>query len=199
MEVLRPPVLDALGSAPRALLALRQWLALAALCFAPLASAQSVSKEDQVKAVFLFRLAQFVQWPTNAFPSPQSPLVIGVLGQNPFGRSLEFVVQDESAHGRSLHVVYLDGASDPAACHILFISRSESAQVRQVLARLRQKSILTVSDLPEGFLENGGIVHFRTEDNKIKMTINADAAAAAGLVPDARLLRIADVIKRSGP
>src|ERR1700744_2569340 len=40
--------------------------------------------EYQLKAAFLFNFAKFVEWPQQSFTNKTSPLVIGVLGENPF-------------------------------------------------------------------------------------------------------------------
>src|SRR2546430_1625474 len=53
------------------------------------------SAEYQLKAVFLFNFAQFVEWPAQASTEPDAPLVIGVLGQNPFGSYLDELVRGE--------------------------------------------------------------------------------------------------------
>src|SRR6266581_1404363 len=69
------------------------------------APAQNVpAPEYQVKAIFLFNFAEFVDWPTNAFPTADSPLVIGVLGVDPFGVHLDATVRDEKINGRPLLV-----------------------------------------------------------------------------------------------
>jgi len=185
-------------------LARPEWRALGALLVTLLAGpalsgAEAVSKEYQVKAVFLWRLAQFVEWPTNRFETTNSPIVIGVFGENPFGDALELVLRGETAQGRPLTVRYLKNESEAGACHALFICRSESQRIRQILARTRQRGLLTVSDIEEGFLENGGIVMFGTEAKKVRITINMDAAEAARIVLDARLLRIAEVVRKLDP
>src|SRR5712691_6806881 len=51
--------------------------------------------EYQVKAVFLFNFAQFVDWPPEAVADSQAPLTIGVLGENPFGDVLDATVRGE--------------------------------------------------------------------------------------------------------
>jgi preprotein translocase subunit Sec61beta len=155
-----------------------------------------VSKEYQLKAVCLWRLSQFVDWPTNAFENRESPLVIGVLGASPFGDALETVVRGETAHGRKLVVEYYRRVDQIKACHILFISEFEARRVRQILASLAGRSILTVSDIDNFTLTHNGMVRFLMEQNKIKLRIDPDAAAAAGLVLDARLLRMAEIVRK---
>jgi hypothetical protein len=154
-----------------------------------------VSKEYQIKAVFLWRLAQFVEWPTNAFASAQAPITIGVLGDNPFGEALDLAVRDETAHGRKLVVRQSDRIEDIRSCHLLYISRSEARRASAVTSALAGKPVLTVSDV-DGFADlPNGMIQFVTVQSRVTFRINLEAAKAAGLVLDARLLRMAEVIK----
>ena len=41
----------------------------------------------------MFNFAQFVDWPQESFPEAQMPLVIGVLGEDPFGTYLDEIVR----------------------------------------------------------------------------------------------------------
>src|SRR5262245_36573345 len=82
--------------------------------------------EYQLKAVFLFNFAQFVEWPSAAFPEAQTPLVIGILGEDPFGAYLDETVRGETVNNRSLIVRRYRRVEEIETCHILFISRSEA-------------------------------------------------------------------------
>ena len=153
-----------------------------------------VSKEYQLKAVFLWRLAQFTQWPSNAFENADTPIAICVLGENPFGDALDEAVRGETAHGRKLVVRHYRSVQETKACHILYIGGSAARQVKEIIAALRGRSILTVSDI-EGFTRSyDGMVRFLTEQNKINLRINLKAATAARLVLDPRLLRAAEIV-----
>ena len=158
-------------------------------------SAQT-SKENQLKAVFLFRLAQFVEWPASAFETNESPIIIGILGEDPFGQALDLVVRDETAHNRPLGIRQFKRVEDVTACHILFISRSESGHIETILRTLQGRSILTVSDLEESFLKKGGMIRFVTEQNKVNIQIHPEVAKEAGLIISSRLLRVADIFPR---
>src|ERR1700689_3034419 len=60
--------------------------------------------EYQLKAVFLFNFAQFVDWPPATFPDPHTPLVIGILGDDRFGGTLDETVRGEQVNDRPLVV-----------------------------------------------------------------------------------------------
>jgi hypothetical protein len=149
-------------------------------------------REYQIKAVFLYNFAQFVDWPQTAFADDHSPFVVAVLGDDPFGAALDETIRGERLNGRGLAVIRSNRVEDLLACHILFISRSESGRLDQVLSALKGRSILTVSDI-DGFSHLGGMIQFVTENNKVRLRINNDAARSAGLKISSKLLRPSQV------
>jgi hypothetical protein len=165
-------------------------LCLGVVLLAPprIVAAAAPTPEYQIKAVFLFNFAQFVEWPAAAFTDEHAPLIIGVLGEDPFGAQLDDAVRGEVIGGRPLQVQRYRRAEDVGPCHILFISRSESGQLDRLLARLKGRSLLTVGDT-EAFNRAGGMVRFVTENNKIRLRINVEAAKAVDLVISSKLLR----------
>jgi hypothetical protein len=162
----------------------------------PQAAAQT-SPEYQLKAVFLFNFAQFVEWPTDAFPDSDAPLVIGVLGEDPFGPYLDETIRGESVNNRHLLVRRYHGVQDVDTCHILFVSREEQGNLPQILDHLKGRSILTVSDA-DHFASLGGIIRFVTDHNRIRLRINLDAAKAANLTLSSKLLRPAQIVPSGG-
>jgi len=157
---------------------------------APLCAAPS---EYQVKAVFLFNFSQFVEWPSNAFASPDAPFVIGVVGEDPFGTQLDAAVRGESVAGHPLKVKRYRRAEDVEPCQILFISATELARFDGILSSLDGRSILTVSDI-ERAAERGAMIQFANQDNHLRLRINVAAAKAAGLTLSSKLLRPAEIV-----
>ena len=154
-------------------------------------------KEYEVKATFLYHLAQFVEWPAEAFPAAETPLVIGVLGQDPFGKTLDEIIQNELVKNRKLVVQRYRQAGEIGICHVLFISRSEEERLDQILSRFKGRSTLTVGD-SEGFARRGGAVRFFTEKNKVRLRINLDTAKAANLTISSKLLRASELVGSGG-
>lgn len=151
------------------------------------------SPEYQVKAAFLFHFTQFAEWPPEAFAEAEQPFVIGVLGDDPFGSYLDETVLGEAVDTHAMVVRRYRRVEDVEACHILFISQSEADRLAQILTRLQDRAMLTVSDVPR-FTERGGIIEFVMEDNKIRLRINVEAARAAEVTISAKLLRLADIV-----
>jgi hypothetical protein len=150
-------------------------------------------REYQIKAVFLFNFAQFVDWPPESFPDAQAPLVIGILGKDPFGPYLDEAVKGEKVNNRAMVIRRYTNVNDVADCQILFISQSEAARLDQILERLRGRSILTVGDM-EGFSQLGGMIRFVIENSKVRLRINIKAAKQAHLTISSKLLRPAEIV-----
>lgn len=146
---------------------------------------------QQVEAVFLFYFSQFVDWPAGAFADPHSPIVICVLGSDPFDGTLDQAVAGERVNGRPIAVRRPQSVDGAAGCHILYISSSEAPQLPQILSTVKGHNVLTVSDL-DRFAESGGIVRFVLVNEHVQLRINAQAARSAGLVLSSKLLRAAE-------
>jgi preprotein translocase subunit Sec61beta len=151
-----------------------------------------VPDEYKVKAVFLFHFAQFVEWPDGSFSQPDEPMVIGVLGADPFGNYLDEVISGESIKGHPLLVKRFNKLEEIDKCHILFVSAEGLAPLRTVLRELEPRATLTVGDNP-GFIRAGGMIRFFSEDSKIRFQINPEAARSSGLMISSKLLRLADI------
>jgi hypothetical protein len=153
--------------------------------------------EYQVKAVFLFNFAQFVDWPADAFSGPATPLVIGVLGDDPFGDFLDQTVRHEHLGGRPFQVRRYQSVDEIKTCHILFISRPDGNRPEEILAGLKHRPLLTVSDA-DGFAQRGGMIRFVTDRSRIRLQLNLEAAAAAHLTISSKLLRVAELVTPPG-
>ena len=175
--------------------ALRSIVIIILLLLSQRAPAQTTpSREYVLKAVFLYNFTQFVNWPADAFASPQSPLVIGILGENPFGNYLEQTVKDEKISEHDVVVKYCQDEEDAKDCHILFINLRDAQKYMPVIEALKGKNILTVSDAPN-FSKQGGMISFLNKENKIKLQVNLGVSESAGLTLSSKLLRIAEIVQ----
>jgi hypothetical protein len=175
---------------PRRLLS--RALALLLLAGTALGAGAPVS-EYQLKAVFLFNFAQFIEWPAAALPRDSAPFVIGVLGQDPFGSELDDVVRAESVNHHPLAVERYHSVTEVRDCQILFIAASERAHLDQVLAALKGRSILTVTDATAP-TPSGVMIELVRADNRIKLRIDLQAAKDSNLTISSKLLRPAEIV-----
>jgi hypothetical protein len=159
-------------------------LAALALLAAP-ARAQDVS-EYGMKAVLFYRLSQFIYWP--AEERMPFPLVLCVVGKNPFGASLNQL--NQGASGVEVRIA----PSDANACHLLFIGRSEAGNVDAWLSRSESHRVVTVSDIP-GFARAGGMIELPLDGGRVGIVINRRTAQKKGFEFNAQFLRLARVIE----
>lgn len=110
--------------------------------------------EYQLKAAFLYNFAKFTEWPQSAFKDNDAPLVIGILGKDPFEENVDFL-KDKVVKSRKLTIQRFDDIKALKPCHILFISASEKNRLAETLDAVKDSTILTVSDL-DAFIEKGG-------------------------------------------
>jgi hypothetical protein len=170
------------------------WLAVGRLAvFA--AEKNPGAAEYQVKAAFLFNFTKFTEWPASAFASSNAPMVIGIVGEDPFGQTLDDAVGGEVVRNHPLVVKRLQTDEDLRSCHVVFISRSEKDRIAKVLEKLKGSAVLTASDTKD-FAENGGIVNLLLAQGTVKLEINQTAAEEAGLQISAKLMKLARIVKR---
>jgi hypothetical protein len=150
------------------------------------------AREYALKSVFLYNFCRFIEWPSKAFASPTEPLIIGVIGQDPFGSLLEEAVQGESLRGRPIRIEHYREPREAVRCHLLFISRSEMSRLNQILAAVAGRSVVTVGE-SDAFLERGGMIALTTEENRVRLRINPNRLRGASVDVSSKLLRVADI------
>lgn len=151
--------------------------------------------EYQVKAAFLYNFVNFVEWPETAFQNSSEPLVITILGQDPFGSVLDDLVKDKSINSRKIVIRRAAFGTPLSDSHLLYIHSSEKRHLDSILTDLRGFPVLTVSDMS---IEDsqGVMMHILIgNDNRPKLTINVDATDQAKLKISSRLLRLAEIIR----
>jgi len=162
---------------------------------APKAFAQNPEgAEYSVKLAFLFNFTKFVEWPPDAFRDPGSPLVICIVGHDPFSQNLEAELRTRKVGNHPVEVRTLRANDKLRVCHILFVPVTEKDQADSIVSGLTGSRILTVGET-EGFAVLGGVVNLTIEDNKVHFEVNRLAADRAGLKIGSRLLSIAKIVK----
>jgi hypothetical protein len=151
--------------------------------------------EYQLKAAFLYNFAKFVTWPPESFQNSKDPIVVCILGPNPFGGALEQAVQGKVVEGRKLLVLQISDGKQASSCQILFISSSERKRWRSIIVELKSSGILTVGET-EGFADQGGVVNFKLDGNRVRLEVNIDAAEEQKLRISSKLLSLAQIVGR---
>lgn len=184
------------------------FVTLCIMAIAPCIHAESTqSQEYNVKAAFLFNFIKFVDWPTQDLGDANEPLIIGIIGKDPFKDVFE-VLKDKQVRARNVTIKRFKGIDELEEsdqkrkdqlhpqieiirkCHLLFICSSEKKYVFEIMNLIRNHNILTVADM-DGFLDAGGIINFIMEEKKVRFEINVKAAKQDELKIRSKLLRLA--------
>jgi hypothetical protein len=151
------------------------------------------TSEYRIKAVFLYNFVQFTHWPATAFADASSPIVIGVLGDDPFGSSLDETIAGELIHDRKLAVRRSRKLDELKDVQLLFVSPSEEQRVAEIIAALQSRPVLLVGE-SDGFARHGGVIRFYLAGSKVRFEINAAAAKQHGLRLSAQLLKLGTAV-----
>lgn len=170
------------------------WLVLMALLFLSTTnvfSAPPALTEYQVKALCLLNFAKYTEWPTNASANTNAPISIGIIGESPFGTSLQAATSGKTIAGRAVIIRELTTEADYDQCQILFVCASDAKRIPEILGRVKNNSILTVGET-EQFLPEGGVINFAVRSGKVRFDISLDSAHRAGLKLSSKVLSLAD-------
>jgi hypothetical protein len=160
------------------------------------ASASAQVDEYRLKSAFLYNFTKFVEWPPQTFKSPKDPMVICILGQNPFGNVLSETISGKVVDGRILAVRLISNSEPLVGCPILFVSSSESKHFRAIVDSLKGSGVLSVGE-SQGFATEGGIINFKLDHGNIRLEINVAAAECAQVHISSKLLSLAQIVRRA--
>jgi hypothetical protein len=167
-------------------------LACAATMLAPSplgAQSKAPSEEYRLKAAFVYRFPQFVEWPGPLLDGVES-LTICVLRPNPFGTLLRELIAGETVNGRPLAIRDIGRPSAVTGCHVVFVPGTNNADGKAVLEAVGHHPILTVGESSR-FLDQGGIISLQVIDRRVRFEISPTAAERNGLRLSSQLLRLA--------
>ena len=166
-------------------------LLLVLICFAFSQSKADSLKEYQLKAAFIYNFIKFIEWPNQA---TFDTFNICLLGKDPFGKAID-ILKGKEVKGWKINVLRINSLKEAENCQVVFISPLEATSLKKILNFLKNKPILTISEVA-GFIEKGGIINFIIIKNKIRFEINERASREAGLKISSKLLRLARKVIR---
>lgn len=148
--------------------------------------------EYRVKAAFLLNFTKFVTWPDNPSGDVDKSIIVCVLGNNPFGKTLNSI-QGKEISGRPIKIIYETDPKSLPYCHVIFLSANLGESAAEILHKLSVQPVLTVGE-SKGFAKSGGMIDFINVDNKIRFEINPSAVEAASLKMSSQLLKLAIIV-----
>lgn len=173
-------------------------LALGALClcafpFGGLAAERAVVNELRVKAEYIVRFAQYIEWPKGVFAAAESPIRIGVLRTDPLSAVLLRAVKGKKVGRRLFQVEMIDSEDELDGLHVVYMGGLALWRQEKLIENTRTKPVLTVGDVPD-FARKGGRITFVTVDRQLRFEVNLASARAAGFKVSSKLLSVAEKV-----
>lgn len=153
------------------------------------------SKEYRIKAAFLYNFTKFIEWPPRHFATDSQPIVIGVVGRNPFDSELEDLVRGRKVNGREIVVKVFESGAGAETADLLFIGVGAEPLLDELIEKLRTRAVLTVGESSR-FTALGGTITFTVEREKVRFEIDEAAAKRGGVKLSAQLLKLAASVRR---
>ncbi|MCP3888207.1 MAG: YfiR family protein [Desulfobulbaceae bacterium] len=160
---------------------------------APVFAGLQESRALEIKAAFLIQFSKYLTWPESSFDGLETPVIIGILGRDPFGSVLDKIARSSMINGRNVKVMRFDNITSVKKIHILFVSSPQVDHMVDVIASIADRPVLLVGE-NEHFLEFG-IINFVIVENKVRFNISKTNADRYRLKISSKLLRVANEVK----
>lgn len=162
------------------------------------AAASGEELEDRVKAAFIFKFANYVEWPVDTFAAADAPIRIAVMGADPLAAELATMVVGRTVQGRPLAIRRMAAGESIAGVHVIFIGAAQAPGLRRVMEESPTEATLVVTDF-QGALELGSMINFAPVERRLKFEIALDNAEKRRLKLSSRLLAVALGVRRGAP
>jgi hypothetical protein len=159
------------------------------LVFSSPATALGQPDEQAVKATFIIKFIDYVEWPPSAFNSPSAPVQVCIAGADPFGSIIDHAASASHPDGRRVIVRHRVSTHSDIACNVMYIRASVDTQADEAVKFLAGKPVLTITD--GRYSSDRGIIHFEQANGRVVFYINNRLAQRSGLKISSRLLALA--------
>lgn len=146
--------------------------------------------EYLVKAAYIYHFAELIEWPSDALNAGSRTVDLCIFGEDPFHGDLENIVEGKRIGTRIIQVRHIKKNPLSEHCQIIFVGKNEDRRIPSLLMELRDAPVVTVGET-ETFVQQGGVIRFCLEGNKLRFEINLQAAEGDRLKISSRLLQLA--------
>ncbi|MEO8675455.1 MAG: YfiR family protein [Casimicrobiaceae bacterium] len=169
-----------------------------ALAFASGAMAADVDRglERAVKAAYLYKFLNYVDWPDSAFADARAPYVIGIYGADDIAQELTKLATARPPADRPVQVRRLARGESLDGLHVLFLGAGAGNLAAMLAQSAQQRSLLVVTESDRAPAA-GAAINLVVADGRVRFDAFLDPAERAGIHLSSRLLAVARNV-RSG-
>jgi hypothetical protein len=171
-------------------------LLVVGIAWQPAGANEAQAAEYRIKAAFLCKFGNYVEWPSTA--NPETPFGIGVLASSAVVEELATIARGQKVNGRPIVVRKIERGDAMEGIDMLFIARTQMVRLADTLAAVKDRPVLTVTESDQG-VAAGSMVNFVIVDDKVKFDISLPTVERSKLRISARLLGVARTVVAGGP
>lgn len=180
-----------LAAAARARCRVRALVILAGVFSVPVCLAQpSAAAESAIKAAFLYKFSDYIQWPPQVLSDPHAPIVFGVLDADQVAANLRQVVAGHQVNGHPIVVRKLQPGDPLSDLQVLFVGEGAGDDTNGVLGKSVNLPVLTVTESGD-WNGSDSIINFVVVGDKVRFDVSLKSATRSKLKISTRLLSVA--------
>jgi len=150
-------------------------------------------RSQLMKAAFLSKFAQLSNWPKTDLLD-QDKFVITVIGDDPIFPILKKIYKTKQVNNYPVQITQTLTVCDIGNPHILYVTKSMESHLNNILDKISNKPIMTVSDT-DGFGQKGILFNFYiTNKGTLHFELNTRIMKKSSLKINLLLVEIAKII-----
>ncbi len=154
------------------------------------------AKEYTLKAAFLFNFLKYTTWPKGTFERPDDPILLAIVGRDPFGSLLEHVLSKKKVGAHPIRILRFKSVEEVKQAHAIFLGELSAKERASLYARLAGKPVLIIGDERGLASKDGAVASFFLKDGKVRFEVSTEAIRRAGLAISSQLLKLADIVEK---
>lgn len=151
------------------------------------------TQEYRLKAAFIYNFIKYTSWPEQVFADESSPIVVSIVGPDPFGKILDSTMKDKKIDGRAIVIERLAKLPETLRSHVAFTTGGVELR-KKLFLMAKDEPVLVIGDQP-GDAKAGSQVGFYLEKNKVRFEVNITRVKAVKLAISSELLKLARIIR----
>ena len=150
-------------------------------------------REYQLKAAFLYNFIRYTSWPDKAFDKDDDPIVLTIIGTDPFGKQIDDLFSGKKLHDRSIVIRRVKKVPTKVDAHVVYVSGLQKQELVKVQELYHKRPTLVIGEAPE-VIKSGAQCNFYIEGGKVRFEVNTDNLELAQLKISSQLLKLARIV-----
>ncbi|HEU4717687.1 MAG TPA: YfiR family protein [Bacteroidia bacterium] len=142
----------------------------------------------RIKSVFIYNFTRYIEWPADY---KSGNFIINMFGTNAAMLSeLNNMAKTKTVGTQKIEIHNTTTLDGIGKCNILYVTPDEATPLTDIIARLKGKSTLLVTEKP-GLAKQGSAINFVIVDNRQKFELNQSNAEKYNLTVSSALVALA--------